>query len=235
MRGLQKFSYGPANAFSPGKRRTMIIMSTIACVLTLTLSTCFLQASAFSPLPADRARYSLPPFRATAIDTKFLWNAGLNFGKGQFKFYSSFEEWMKPFPEQDRAEFPEIFNLPMGVYEVILRKPLGIVFEEIESGRGLYVKELVKDGYAALDGRVQPNDVLVGITAVKIVGAKFERRLIPCRSFDFDTLVGALSSNEPKWGFVLLLERPEEANSEDVQSFMQFFEPPFDNPWKQQQ
>ena len=145
---------------------------------------------------------------------------------------------MKPFPEQDRAAYPEVFNLPDGTYEVSLRKPLGIVFEEIESGRGLYVQDLVEDGNAAIDGRVQLNDVLVGITAVKIVGAKFERRLIPCRNFDFDTMVGAISSNDPKWGcndVVLVFERPGEANSKEVQSFMEFFEPPFDNPWKQQQ
>ncbi|KAL7564177.1 hypothetical protein ACA910_021151 [Epithemia clementina (nom. ined.)] len=205
----------------------------------LTLLAGVAQLDAFTSISASITRQSsLVQCRATAVDTSFMWNAGLNFGKGQFKFYTSFEEWMKPFPKEDRAEFPEVFNLPKGVYEVGLRKPLGVVFEEIDYGKGLYVKELVEDGNAALDGRIQPNDVLVGITAVKIVGAKYERRLIPCRNFDFDTMVGAVSSNEPKWGcndVVLLLERPAEANSAQVQSFMEFFEPPFDNPWKQQQ
>ena len=193
---------------------------------------------AFAPVPVVGTRLPTTECHATAIDTSFMWNAGLNFGKGQFKFYSSFDEWMKPFPEEDRSEYPDVFNLPKGVYEVNLRRPLGIVFEEIELGKGLYVKELVEDGYAALEGSVQVNDVLVGITAVKIVGAKYERRMIPTRNFDFDTMVGAVSSNEPKWGcngVVLLFERPGEANSEEVDAFMNFFEPPFDNPWKQQQ
>lgn len=175
---------------------------------------------------------------ATAVDTSFMWNAGLNFGKGPFKFYSGFNEWMSAFPDEDRREFPDVFNLPKGTFEVRLQKPLGIVFEEIDAGRGLYVQDLVEGGNAEIEGSIKPNDVLVGITAVKIVGAKFERRLIPCRFFDFDTMVGAVSSNEPKWScsdVIMVFERPGEANSEEVQAFMQFFEPPFDNPWKQQQ
>ena len=158
-----------------------------------------------------------------------MWNRGLNFGKGDFKFYSSFEDWMKVFPQEDREAYPEVFNLPKGVYEVSLPKPLGIVFEEIESGRGLYVKELVEGGYAAQSGLIQPGDVLVGMTAVKIVGAKYERRIIPARKFDFDTMVGAVTSNDPKWGcndVVLMLERPDECDRKKVDDFMDFFEPP---------
>ena len=145
---------------------------------------------------------------------------------------------MKPFPEPDRQAYPEVFQLPKGLYEVQLDKPLGIVFEEISAGKGLYVKELVDGGNAARSGQIKVNDVLVGITAVKIVGAKYERRMIPSRRFDFDTMVGAIGSNDPKFqcnNVVLMLERPEEADSEQVDAFMEFFEPPFDNPWKQQQ
>jgi len=145
---------------------------------------------------------------------------------------------MKPFPAEDREEFPEVFNLPKGLYEVRLLKPLGIVFEEIEAGQGVFVQELVEGGNAAIEGTVQPGDILVGITAVKIVGAKYERRMIPSRKFDFDTMVGAVGSNDPKWGcsdVVLMFERPDEANRAEVDDFMDFFEPPVDNPWKQQQ
>merc|ERR1712125_147826 len=67
-------------------------------------------------------------------------------------------------------------------------------------GKGVYVQDLVEGGNADIQGIVKPGDVLVGITAVKIVGAKWERRLIPCRTFDFDTMVGAVGSNDPKWG-----------------------------------
>ena len=163
-----------------------------------------------------------------------MWNRGLSFGKGDFKFYRSFDDFMSPFPDDDRAAFPEIFNLPAGVTEVRLPKPLGIVFEEIDAGRGLVVQELVPGGNAAQSGAdIQPGDVLVGMTAVKIVGAKFERRMIPARNFDFDTMVGAVMSNDPKWGcsdVVLLLERPDDANKAKTDEFLAFLEPPFDNP-----
>jgi hypothetical protein len=176
---------------------------------------------------------------SSSIDTRFMWNAGLSFGKGEFAFYVSFDRFMSPFPQQDKDANPDLFNLPKGVYEVALPKPLGIVFEEIEQGRGLYVKELVEGGNAeGLGGMIKPGDVLVGMTAIKIVGAKYERRLIPAFGFDFDTMVGAVESNAPKFGcddVVLMFEQPDVANSQEVQSFMAFFEPPFDNPWKQRQ
>lgn len=146
---------------------------------------------------------------------------------------------MGVFPEEDKLRYPEIFNFPKGVYEVQLSKPLGIVFEEIELGKGLYVKDLVENGHAARSPiEIGIGDVLVGITAVKVVGAKYERRLIPARNFDFDTLVGAITSNDPRYGcdnVILVFERPNEADPKVVDQFMRFFEPPFDNPWKQQQ
>jgi len=46
------------------------------------------------------------------------------------KFYTDFDHWMRPFPEEDRRAFPDVFNLPAGLREVKLTKPLGIVFEE---------------------------------------------------------------------------------------------------------
>ena len=167
-----------------------------------------------------------------------MWNAGLSFGKGQFKFYKSFHEWMSVFPEEDRLSYPETFQLPKGVYEVSLKKPLGIVFEEFENQPGVFVKELVEGGNAEQEGTIQTGDVLIGITAVKVVGAKYERRLIPARKFDFDTMVGAIGSNEERFAcndVVLMFERPSEADSKLVDDFMAFFEPPFDNPWKQRQ
>ena len=186
----------------------------------------------------ERQRSSSSRLQATKIDTTFMWNRGLNFGKGQFKFYKNFDDWMSVFPDEDRQAFPEVFNFPTGVYEVELTKPLGIVFEEIELGQGLYVQDLVEGGNAERDGRIQKGDVLVGITAVKVVGAKYERRLIPARKFDFDTMVGAVESNAERfncYSVVLVLERPSEADPAKTDEFMEFFEPPFDNPWKQAQ
>lgn len=172
------------------------------------------------------------------FSTSGLWNSGLNFGKGEFRFYRGFDDFMSPFPQEDRALYPEVFTLPPGVYEVGLAKPLGIVFEEIDAGKGVYVQDLVEGGNAERQGVIQKDDVLVAITATKIVGAKWERRLIPARKFDFDTVVGAIMSNEPKWGcdnVILMFERPGEADSQKTDAFLEFFEPPFDNPWKQAQ
>lgn len=192
---------------------------------------------AFSPKSLNRHR-TRSCLYSTGINTSFMWNAGLSYGKGSFAFYRSFNDMMKVFPDEDRKAYPEIFNLPKGVYEVRLNKPLGIVFEEIETGRGLYVQDLVEGGNAEVEGTIQPGDVLVGLSAVKIVGAKYERRMIPARNFDFDTMVGAVTSNDPKWScddVIVMVERPGEADSAKVDEFMSFFEPPIDNPWKQPQ
>lgn len=167
-----------------------------------------------------------------------MWGSGLNFGKGEFKFYRGFDSFMSPFTDEDKAEFSEVFTFPEGLYEVSMSTPLGIIFEEIEAGKGVFVQDLVEGGLAAVQGKIQPGDVLVGVTAIKVVGAKWERRMIPARRFNFDTAVGAIGSNEPKWScndVILMFERPSECDSAKVDAFMEFFEPPFDNPWKQQQ
>lgn len=208
------------------------ILHLITAVLLLAPSSAF-QALSSGPLNRQSSR-----LYSTGINTSFMWNAGLSYGKGSFAFYRSFNDMMKVFPDEDRQAYPEIFNLPKGVYEVQLSRPLGIVFEEIESGRGLYVQDLVDGGNAEMEGTIRPGDVLVGLSAVKIVGAKYERRMIPARKFDFDTMVGAVSSNDPKWScddVMIMVERPGEADSSKVDEFMSFFEPPIDNPWKQAQ
>lgn len=167
-----------------------------------------------------------------------MWTGGLNYGKGDFAFFRSFKDFTKPFTQEDIDAYPEIFQIPKGIYEVSLTTPCGIVFEEIEAGKGVYVQDLVEGGLADRQGKIQVGDVLVAVTAIKVVGAKWERRLIPARSFDFDTTVGAIGSNEPKWGcqdVVMMFERPGETDPEAVKTFFDFFEPPYDSPWRQQQ
>lgn len=175
-----------------------------------------------------------------AISSSGLWNVGAQFGKGPFRFFRSLDEWMKAFPDEDRVAFPELFQLPTGVIEVSLPKPLGLLLEEVEPGRGVKVEGFVSDGNAErlASNLIQPGDVLVGITAVKIVGAKWERRMIPCRNFDYDAVVGAIISNDRKWGcedVVLWLERPGLADPDKTNAFLEFYEPPFETPWKQRQ
>ncbi|KAG7360635.1 hypothetical protein IV203_035734 [Nitzschia inconspicua] len=217
--------------------RSVFFSSAVLLSIGLWSASAFVLLSQTSPATTTTKARALTTV-CHALTVPGMWGSGLNFGKGDFAFYRSFDAFMKPFTQEDRQAFPEVFNLPKGVYEVSLTRPLGIIFEEIEAGKGIVVQDLVEDGLAARQGKIQQGDILVGITAVKIVGAKWERRLIPARTFDFDTVVGAIGSNEPKWGcndVVLMFERPGEADSAAVDAFMDFFEPPFDNPWKQQQ
>ena len=90
-----------------------------------------------------------------AISVPGMWGRAGNFGKGDFAFYRSFDNFFKPFAPEDRAAYPEIFNMPKGVYEVSMTKPLGIVFEEVEAGKGVFVQDLVEGGLAERMGKVQ--------------------------------------------------------------------------------
>jgi len=137
----------------------------------LVLAAAILSVSSFGVQQTQTKRnsYRLSTTRChSAIDTSFMWNRGMSYGKGQFKFYPGFDKWMSVFPEEDRNAYPEVFNLPKGIYETILKKPLGIIFEEIEMGKGLYVQDIVDGSNAGFDRNVKRNDILVGITAVKV-------------------------------------------------------------------
>lgn len=199
-----------------------------------------LSAVVVSTVVSVEAFAQVPPRRLSSSSALHsvngIWNTGNDFGKGKFRFYEGLDSYMKPFPDEDRELYPEMFKLPKGVYEVSLAKPCGILFEEIEPNRGVFIQDLVEGGNAERQGILQKDDLLVGVTAIQISGAKWERRLIPARNFGFDLVVDAIGSNEEKWGcndVILMVERPGEANNrEEVEKFLQFFEPPPDTPWK---
>ena len=113
-------------------------------------------------------------------------------------FYAGFDAWAAEYPQEDRDAYPELFKLPKDCYEVILEKPLGIAFEENEDG-GVVVDYLVEGSNAEKDGTIKPGDVLLATTAAMSIGPKFERKLIPSRYLDFDTIMGAIGSNAPKF------------------------------------
>ena len=60
-----------------------------------------------------------------------------DFGKPPFNFYKGFDSFMSVFPDEDRNDYPEMFRLPDGCYEVAMPKPLGIAFSEREVRRRL--------------------------------------------------------------------------------------------------
>ena len=92
-------------------RRSFIALlaATLACTEAFTSST-----GAFG---LNRSKQNeMIRCQAVSFDTSGMWNAGLSYGKGEFKFYKSLEEWMKPFPEEDREaeEVPEEVWKPLG-------------------------------------------------------------------------------------------------------------------------
>ena len=203
------------------------------------LTSCIGIAAGFSP--SSTGKQTIVGIKSTSTElNQFkvagMWSNGNSYGKGPFRFYKSFDSWMSPFPEEDRELYPELFNIPKGVYEVSMLKPLGIMFEEIEIGKGVYVQDLVEGGNAEYMGAIQPGDVLVGVTAIKVVGAKWERRLLPAKDLSFDTVVGAIGSNEQKWGcedVVLQFMRPDEVEDmAKVEEYLAFFNPPGDSAWR---
>lgn len=110
---------------------------------------------------------------------------------------------------------------------VRLRRPLGIMFEEVEPGEaeGVVVADLVEDSNAWLDGRVLVGDRLKQCSAVVMGGestlltvgggsqfTNWERQLIPCAKMDFDTIMSAIESNTGRLGYtdvVMVFERTE--------------------------
>mmetsp|Transcript_1828 Transcript_1828/g.2735 ORF Transcript_1828/g.2735 Transcript_1828/m.2735 type:complete len:209 (-) Transcript_1828:229-855(-) len=200
------------------------------------LLSCLGLASGFAPLANPKQVAKSVTSTSLNISVPGMWTNGNAYGKGQFKFYKSFDSWMSPFTDDDRKEFPELFQLPKGCYEISLPKPLGIIFEEIEIGKGVYVVDFVEGGNADRQGTVMEGDVLIGVTAIKVVGAKWERRLIPAKDLSFDVVVGAISSNEAKWGcddVVMQFMRPIDVDDpQEVEKYLDFFNPPGDSAWR---
>ncbi|KAL1499532.1 hypothetical protein AB1Y20_011734 [Prymnesium parvum] len=135
-----------------------------------------------------------------------------------------------------RAEFGQncyegsLAPLPANVYEVLIERPLGIGFEEdgpifgksgvsvstivpdSNAARGTQVMRNVGGSNAAVPGKVEVGDRLVGVTAIQVVGAKWERKLFDCRKWGFETVADAIGSNEDRFisNYVILqFERPE--------------------------
>ena len=107
---------------------------------------------------------------------------------------------------EPRAEYGDKYYsgatgpLPENVFEVVLPTPLGIQFEENDyPKKGVSVVGLVPDSNAAKSGLIAVGDYLVGVTAIQFQGAKWERRMLDCRKWDFDTVVDAIKSNKPQF------------------------------------
>uniref|UniRef100_A0A7S4J7N9 PDZ domain-containing protein n=1 Tax=Prymnesium polylepis TaxID=72548 RepID=A0A7S4J7N9_9EUKA len=162
-------------------------------------------------------------------------------------FYEGFDAWAAEYPEEDRVTYPSLFKLPDNCYEVILEKPLGIAFIENNDG-GVMVDYLVDGGNAAASGAIASGDTLLAVTACLAIGPKFERKLIPSRYIDFDTIMGAIGSNEPRFhkkrknDVILQFARPGapyendgdpfEGGNRGVTDYLKSLEFPVDSPWR---
>lgn len=170
----------------------------------------------------------------------------MEFGSGFGSYYSGWNDWIKEYPQADRDAYPALFSLPEACYEVVLEKPLGIAFIENGDG-GVCVDYLVEGGNAEKSGVIKPGDVLLATTACMGRDGKFERKLIPSRYIDFDTIMGAIGSNEPRFNkqrkndVILQFAKPtspyeDEGDPYDggkrgIKAYMKSLEFPSDSPW----
>ena len=145
-----------------------------------------------------------------------------------------------------RSAYPELFKLPDECYEITIDKPLGIAFIEGDKG-GVEVDYLVEDGNAAKSGAIQPGDVLLATTACMGRDGTFERKMVPSRYLDFDTIMNAIGSNEPKFNkqrrndVILQFARPAakyendgdpfEGGKRGIDTYLESIKFPSDSPW----
>lgn len=172
----------------------------------------------------------------------------MEFGSGFGSYYSGWADFIAEYPAEDREAYPALFRLPDRCYEVVLDKPLGISF--IENGdAGVQVEYLVEGGNAEACGEIEPGDVLLATTACMGRDGKFERKVIPSRYLDFDTIMGAIASNEPKFNkqrrndVILQFAKPDAPYENDgdpyaggsrgIKAYMESLKFPSNSPWLQ--
>lgn len=174
--------------------------------------------------------------------------ASLKFGDD---YYSGWDTWADAYPEADRTAYPALFLLPDDCYEVKLTKPLGIGFEEgpASGDDGVVVDFLVEGGNAEACGKIKPGDVLLATSACMGRDGTFERKLIPSRYLDFDTIMAAIGSNEMRFSktrtndVILQFARPSAPYENDgdpytpsgkrgVTDYLKSLEFPIDSPWR---
>jgi len=172
----------------------------------------------------------------------------MEFGKGFGHYYSGWEDWIKEYPQEDRDAYPALFSLPNDCYEICLDKPLGIAFIENDDA-GVKVDYLVEGGNADKSGVIKPGDVLLAATGAMGRDGKFERKLIPSRYESFDTIMGAIGSNAPKFhkqrrnDVILQFARPSapyendgdpyDGGSRGIKDYLESIKFPSDSPWLQ--
>ena len=109
------------------------------------------------------------------------------------------------------------------------------------------VDYVVEGSNADLSRTIKPGDVLLATTACMGRDGTFERKMIPSRYLDFDTIMGAIGSNEPRFNkkrtndVILQFARPGALYENDgdpysggkrgVTDYLDSLKFPSDSPW----
>lgn len=73
------------------------------------------------------------------------------------------------------------------------------------------------------------------MTAVKVFGPRWERKLLPAIDMPFDVVMNAIASNEARYqakDVVMMFMRPSEADEAAAREFINFFEVPYDHVFR---
>ena len=113
----------------------------------------------------------------------------------------------------------------------------------------MVVDYLVEGSNAEKSGVIKPGDKLLATTACMGRDGKFERKLIPSRYESFDTIMGAIGSNEARFNkqrkndVILQFARPEapyendgdpyDGGSRGINDYLESLKFPVDSPWLQ--
>lgn len=170
----------------------------------------------------------------------------MEFGKGFGSFYSGWDDWVKEYPQADRDAYPTLFELPEDCYEVELEKPLGISFIEGDKG-GVEVEYLVEGSNSDKSGVIKAGDVLLASTGCMGRDGTFERKMLPMRFQDFDTIMASIASNEPRFHkkrqntVILQFARPTapyendgdpyEGGKRGITDYLESIKLPSNSPW----
>mmetsp|Transcript_20182 Transcript_20182/g.59914 ORF Transcript_20182/g.59914 Transcript_20182/m.59914 type:complete len:188 (-) Transcript_20182:751-1314(-) len=109
--------------------------------------------------------------------------------------------------------------------KVTMRMPTGLVFIQKVAGGPVTVDEVKAGGEADKTGKVMVGDVLAACSAVTFKDGqsgdnaghgdrlfdKWERIMIPTAGMEFKTVMDALKSNSPRWGYrdvVMVFQKP---------------------------
>eukprot|EP00287_Rhodomonas_sp_CCMP768_P005088 CAMPEP_0196740204 /NCGR_PEP_ID=MMETSP1091-20130531/29930_1 /TAXON_ID=302021 /ORGANISM="Rhodomonas sp., Strain CCMP768" /LENGTH=141 /DNA_ID=CAMNT_0042085215 /DNA_START=173 /DNA_END=598 /DNA_ORIENTATION=+ len=123
------------------------------------------------------------------------------------------------------------YEVPEHCRKIRIEKPLGIILEEVDQGKGAYVVK-VNEGSNAQNAGVQVGELLVACSAATLKAGKegryaetgyggrpfdnWEIVMFPCIDTPFKSIMQALASNNDRWGInaISVVLAPEKKKGE---------------------